>query len=917
MAKRFIYAFDEIDQAIEAAGGKPKVVALLGSKGTNLALASRLDVQVPKGFTITTEACRDFFKQNPPSFAPGMWEETLVSLHKLEAATGKRFGDSEGPLIVSCRAGDEADIGGLMPAILNIGMNDETVVPLIALTNNPRFVWDCYRRLIHTYAAYVLGLGSERFEKELEAMMSAKGRQNESEVQGDEWRELVTTYKKIVESETGSEFPQDPFQQIRGALAGVMRSWSWEKARESRRELRVSDEGGTAVVIVEMVFGNTDDETMCGDVYSRNPETGEAKLTGKYMVNAQGPDLSQGHRKPEPIEKLQSANASVYAKLCEVVKQLEKHFKDMQHIGFVVTKGELWVVGAGYGKRTAAAAVKIASDLVADGTLTKEEAILMVKPYDVVTLLHPYVTQKELDSFASKKFAAGVRASPGAAVGQIYFSAERCKEMTNKGQEVIFVSCEARTEVFAIEADCAAVVTTDGGLSSHMAVAARQMGLPAVVGCSDLEYDKEARTVKCGDVVMKEGDWMSVDGSTGQIFTGKFNLHVPRLEDQTELMKVLGWADETRSAPGNRKSVNHGPTRGLQVWANADTEEDVKKAREFGCEGIGLVRTDHMFCAKDRRELMQNALLSDSAEERAQLMAKLGELQTKDYVQLFQALDKMPVVLRLLDMPASEFLPDIVEQVREVRTLKTKKKLNIAIDEKELEEKKARLKKSRQLSGANPMVGLRGARLGIYMPELLKMQFKTIVEAACIAKQKGVTVKPQILVPMTFNEKELALIKPLFEEIRDQIFQEKGTPCDIKFGTMLETPRSCLSCDEIAKYVDYVTFGTNDLTQMAFGYSRDDAESSFLEQYRQWGIFPCSPFRSIDTEGMGRLIVMAIEGARRSKPDLEIGICGEHGGDPLSIEFCHNIGISYISCSPYRVPIARLAAAQAAIRGKA
>ena len=917
MTKHFVYAFSEIDQAIKAAGGESNVASILGAKGAKLALVSRLDVAVPKGFAISPEACRDFFKQNPPSFAPGMWEETLVALHKLEEETGRKFGDSENPLIVSCRAGDPAGISGLMPAILNIGMNDDTVLAMIISTKNARFVWDCYRRLVETYSEHVLGLGSEPFQHELETLMKEKGYADERQVPAEEWQRLVGIYKKIVESETGTGFPQDPFEQIRGAVAGAMRSWKWNDARISRRELRVTGDSGTAVHIVAMAFGNVDDKSMSGHVYSRNPETGEAKLTGHYLVNSQGPDLKGIRRKPTPIETLQSENAEIYGKLCEVVKKLEKHFKDMQHIGFVVESGQLSIVGVSTGKRTAAAAVQIAGDFVADGTLTKEEAILSVKPDDVYTLLHPYVTEAELKSVASKRFTTGVMGSPGAGVGQIYFTPEKCKEMIKKGQQVIFVSCDTRTDVWAIFVQCEAVVTTDGGASSHTAVMARQMGLPAVVGCADIEFDKDARTIKCDGVVMKEGDWMSVDGKSGQVFTGKFNLQVPKLKDQTALMKILDWADEIRSATGNRKSIHNGPTRGLQVWANADNPEDTSKAKEFGCEGIGLCRTDHMFYPKERMELMQKIIMTDNAEEHKAALKKLGEVLTTDFATLFAAMDNLTVVIRLVDLPITDFVPDILEQIREVRTLKTKRQLGLPINEKELQEKRAILKRIKAISAANPMVGLRAVRLLIRIPDLLRMQLRAIFEGACVAMSKGATVKPEILVPMTFSERELALVKPVFEEVKEQVFKEKGKSFDVKFGTILETPRSCLTCDQMAKHVDYVTFGTNDLTQMAFGYSRDDAESSFLEQYREWGILPFSPFHSVDTEGMGRLMTMAIEGGRGAKKDLVIGVCGEHGGDPASIEFFHNIGMNYVSCSPYRVPIARLAAAQATVRGKA
>lgn len=916
MSKRYIFSFSDVDQAIEAAGGKEgDLKNLCGGKGANLALISKLGVPVPKGFTITTEACRDFYKQNPPSFPPGMWEETLQSLHKLEEETGKKFGDSENPLLVSCRSGAFVSMPGMMDTVLNLGLNDETAQAMIALTTNPRFVWDSYRRLIQGYGAIVLGISDENFESALKNMQNEKNKMTDADFEAEDWQELVGIYKKIIESEFGSAFPQDPFEQIRGATAAVFGSWNSQRAKDYRRNYRIPDEAGTAVNIVSMVFGNMGDTSATGVAFTRNPSTGEAKLWGDYLINAQGEDVVAGVRTPQQIATLVDSLPEAYNKFVEIAKKLENHFKDMQDIEFTIEKGELWILQTRSGKRTATASVKIACDLVTEGLLTKEEALLRVQPNDVDMLLHPSFKPEDLKAAIPNKFTQGINASPGAAVGQIYFTAEKAKEMAREGKDVILVRQFTKPDDFGGMLASRGLFTAEGGAASHAAVIARQIGMPAVVGCVGLELDFDNLTATFDGKTVKEGDWVSVDGTSGQVFSGQVPLTKPKLEDQKELMKILTWADDVRSAANTRKSVNGGPTRGLMVWANADSAEDAKKAREFGAEGIGLCRTEHMFLG-DRAKYVQDMILAEDEETRQNALNQLGDLQTQDFASIFQAMDGLPVIIRLIDPPLHEFLPDILQLVEDVTTMTTKKEYGQSVDEAELELKTKMLNKVKSLHEVNPMVGFRGVRLCLLIPGLLRMQIKAILEGACIAKERGSTPHPEIMIPLTCHENELARIKPEFEEVKQTVFEQREQDFPVLFGTMIEVPRAAVIAGRMARYAEFFSFGTNDLHQMSFGYSRDDAEGSFLREYIDWGVLPDSPFQTIDVEGVGKLIDMAVANGRRQRPDLVVGICGEHGGDPRSIEFCHKVGLTYVSCSAFRVPIARLNAAQAVLKEK-
>ena len=915
MAKRYVYSFDEVDQVEARAGDWKGVIALLGGKGGNLAAIAKEGVPVPKGFTLTTEACVDYYSQSPPSFPPGMWEETLSALHKLEEITGKKFGDSEHPLLVSCRSGARVSMPGMMDTVLNLGLNDETCQAMISLTQNPRFVWDSYRRLLQGYGAIVLGIEEELFEHELKSYQESKGYKNDAEWQAEDWEKLAGTYKQIIESKTGSPFPSDPFEQIRGAIAAVFGSWNSTRAIEYRKNFGFPDNWGTACNIVSMVFGNMGDTSATGVAFTRNPSTGENKLWGDFLVNAQGEDVVAGVRTPEPIAMLEEKLPKAFEQFVAITKKLENRFKDMQDIEFTIENGVLWILQTRNGKRTATAAVKVACDLVNEGMITKEEALNRIGPNDVDQLLHPHFQDADLKAAADKKFTSGVKASPGAAVGQIFFDSEKCQEEAKKGLDVVMVRQFTKPDDFGGMCASKGLFTAEGGAASHAAVIARQFGIPAVVGCSDVKIDFDALTVTANGITLHEGDWVSLDGTTGQVFQGKIPMVKPNLEDQKDLSQILEWADEVRSAEGSRKSVNNGPSRGLKVCANADNPEDATKARNFGAEGIGLCRTEHMFLG-DRAAIVQRMILAETDAERDASLKELEQLQVSDFAAIFEAMTDLPVIVRLLDPPLHEFMPDLLLLTEEVTVLKTKKELGQKIDEEELAKKEKILAKCEQLHETNPMVGFRGVRLCLCIPGLLRMQIRAITEGACIALEKGFHPHPEIMIPLTCHEHELARIKPQYEEITKSVLKEHNADIPIKFGTMIEVPRAAVIADRMAQYAEFFSFGTNDLTQMGLGFSRDDAEGGFLQQYREWGILDASPFQTIDQEGVGQLIEMAVSRGRKQRNDLTVGICGEHGGEPKSIGFCHKVGLDYVSCSPFRIPIARLAAAQACLAEK-
>lgn len=914
MKKRYIYFFDELEQVeTRVDGDQEEILSLLGGKGANLAYITRLGIPVPKGFTITAEACNDFYKENPPTLPLGLWEEQLAAIEKLERETGKKFGSKEKPLLVSCRSGAMISMPGMMDTVLNIGLNDETAMTMIKLTNNPRFVWDSYRRLIQGYGAIVLNIPEEIFENALNACQQSNGYTGDKDCPAETWKSLVDMYKKIILEETGKEFPQDPIEQIREATLAVFLSWNCERAIDYRRNFKISHSLGTAVNIMSMVFGNMGENSATGVAFTRNPATGENIIFGEYLINAQGEDVVAGVRNAEPIGSLAEKFPDTYSQFIEITKKLEQHFKDMQDVEFTIEDGKLWMLQTRTAKRTAEAAVKIAYDLVNEGLISKEDAVRRISPNNVDVLLHPRFTKEDIDKNQEHLFISGVSASPGAGVGRIYFTAAKAKEMAAAGQDVIMVRRFTKPDDVSGMLAGKGIITGEGGATCHAAVIARQLGIPAIVGCS-IEIDFNACTVTANNVTLHEGDWISIDGSLGQVFNCQVPLTKPDLTEQKDLMTILKWADQIRSKPRGRPSIYKGPTRGLMVWANADSIEEVQNARKLGAEGIGLCRTEHMFLG-DRAAYVRTLILSHDEKEIEDTLALLRTIQTHDFEMLFEAMDGLPTVIRLIDPPLHEFLPEYETLLEEVTVLKTRKDLGAEYDEKDLEDKEALLQKTRSMQKNNPVIGARGVRLCLIVPGLIKMQITSIIEGACLAKQKGFDPIPEIMVPLTMSISELAKVKPIYDEVIETVTNQYGEYIDVKFGTMIEIPRAALTSCEIAEIAEFYSFGTNDLHQMTLGLSRDDSEGSFMQSYYEWGLFKESPFQTIDQGGVGRLMKIAVKDGRKTRKDLVVGICGEHGGDPRSIDFCNALGMNYVSCSPYRIPVARLAAAQAILKG--
>ncbi|EAY20915.1 pyruvate, phosphate dikinase family protein [Trichomonas vaginalis G3] len=914
MAKRYIYFFEEVGEVEKLVNGdRDKVLGLLGGKGGNLAWIAKLGVPVPKGFTITTEACNDFYKQDPPAYPPGLWEEQTKAIARLEEMTGKKFGSAEKPLLVSCRSGAKISMPGMMDTVLNIGLNDVTVQAMIKLTNNPRFVYDSYRRLLQGFGAIVLGIPDEKFEAALHKMQKSKGYKGDNDCKAEDWDELAKEYKKIILEETGNEFPQDPIEQVKMATLAVFSSWNCERAIDYRNNFKIPHNLGTAVNIMSMVFGNMGDTSATGVAFTRNPSTGERKLWGEYLINAQGEDVVAGVRTADKIESLETKIPSAFKEFVDITAKLEAHFKDMQDVEFTIEEGKLWMLQTRNGKRTATAAVKVANEMVQEGLITKEQAVNRISPAEVDQLLHPHFDANDLKKAQPNLFTKGVNASPGAGVGKIYFSAEMCKKKAKEGEDVIMVRQFTKPDDIGGMLVGKGVITAEGGAASHAAVVARQLGFPAVVGCGSISIDFEALTVTSNGVTLHEGDVVSVDGTTGQVFKGAIPLTKPNLNDQKDLQQILKWADEIRSREGGRKSINNGPTRGLMVWANADSPVDAQRAIEFGAEGIGLCRTEHMFLG-DRAAIVRKMILADNDKDREAALDELEHVQTQDFVHMFKSMSGLPTIIRLIDPPLHEFLPEYDQLLEEVTVLRTRKELGAPYDPKMLEEKEMLLSKAKSMHESNPMIGTRGVRLCLVIPGLVKMQISAILEGVAIAQKEGANPLPEIMVPLTMDVSELQRIKPTYNEILEKVQKEHGIKIHCKFGTMIEVPRAALTSGQIATLAEFYSFGTNDLHQMTLGLSRDDSEGSFLQNYYEWGLFKDSPFQTIDQNGVGRLMKIAVEDGRVTRPDLSVGICGEHGGDPKSIDFCHRLGMNYVSCSPFRIPIARLAAAQAVIR---
>jgi pyruvate,orthophosphate dikinase len=908
-AKKWVYLFDEVRAAEKYTGSWDGVRSLLGGKGSGLADMTRAGVPVPPGFTITTEACNAYRKSG--KFPPGMWQQVLDALRKVEKATGKKFGDASNPLMVSCRSGAKFSMPGMMNTILNIGMNDATAQGMIKLTGNARFVWDAYRRLIEMFGTTVFNLDDEVFEHPMARYKESKGYKLDTEMKAEDWKELASTFKDIFKKQVGSDFPQDVNKQLELATKAVFDSWNGKRAQDYRKKADISDDLGTAVNIVTMVFGNMGDDSGTGVAFTRNPSSGDKKMMGDYLLNAQGEDVVAGIRNADPIANLNNEMPKVYKQFMDITNKLEKHYKDMQDVEFTIERGKLWMLQTRSGKRTAKAIVKIAVDMANERLISKEEAVLRVSPADVDALLHPAFDEKAMTEAQGQGafFAKGVNASPGAAVGQVYFDADTAERMAKEQkQDTIMVRPFTKPDDVHGMIASKGVLTSEGGATSHAAVVARQFGIPCVVGASNIKIDLERRVMSVGGKAVKEGEWVSVDGTTGQVFVGKIPTTAPTLEQQTDLLTLLTWADQISARKDMRKGPKGWPTRGLQVWANADYPKDARRARSYGAVGIGLCRTEHMFFEPERLPVVQDMILSKTSEGRTAALDKLLPYQRRDFDGLFEAMDGYPVIIRLIDPPLHEFMPDEEKLLEEVISMRVKG------ETEGLDAKETLLNSIRNLHESNPMMGLRGVRLSIVMPEIVEMQVRAIFEAAADCTLRGIEVKPEVMIPLTGTVKELEWIQPRLERIAKAVMQEKGVTFQYKFGTMIEIPRAAVTAAEIAERAQFFSFGTNDLTQMTFGYSRDDAERNFLVTYVEQGILPVNPFQTLDRSGVGKLMEMAIADGRKTRPNLEVGICGEHGGDPDSIEWCHIIGNNYVSCSPFRVPIARLAAAHVALK---
>jgi pyruvate,orthophosphate dikinase len=899
---KYVYLFNEVEQAEATIGGTwDGVRALLGGKGANLADMTRLGVPVPPGFTVTTEACNAYLEAGE-KFPEGMWEQELEAVKAIEAQTGKKFGDPQNPLLVSCRSGAKFSMPGMMDTILNIGLNDEVVEGMVKLTNDARFVYDLYRRLVQMFGSVVMGVPDEVFEAVITRRRKNAGVANDSDLTAADWQVVTRKFKEIFRTFTNKDFPADPYEQLKLATEAVFKSWNGKRARDYRNAAKIAHNLGTAVNIQTMVFGNMGNNSATGVAMSRNASTGEPELEGDFLINAQGEDVVAGIRITQPLSDLKTEMPTLYAEFAEIARKLEKHYRNMQDMEFTIEAGKLWLLQTRDGKRTAQAEVRIASDMVDEGLITKPEAVKRVKPEQVDFFLHP-----QLDSTAvreHKPIATGLNVSPGAAVGIVAFDADTAERWAKEeGKKVIMVRPETKPDDVHGMLAAQGILTSRGGRTSHAALVARQFGKPAVVGVSELEIDLVGRRMSINDeLIIEEGDWISLDGATGQVFQGQLPTVVPDINNPY-LLKVLSWADEIRK---------------LGVWANADYPRDAERAREYGAQGIGLCRTEHMFFETERLPIVQKMIMARHTVDRKDALDQLLPLQRGDFEGLFRAMDGLPVIIRLIDPPLHEFLPAYEELVQDLADLKVRLQHYHTLSEidtalAEVRVKQDYLERVVALKEQNPMLGTRGVRLGILIPDLTKMQVRAIFEAACKCAKEGVDVHPEVMIPLTSHVNELHVQQTALEAVAKEVMEEQNITIQYKFGTMIEIPRAALTAGEIAGVAQFFSFGTNDLTQTTFGISRDDAESGFLMDYMQRGILKENPFASIDPQGVGRLMEIAVGDGRAARPDLEVGICGEHGGDPASIALCHKMGLNYVSCSPFRVPIARLAAAHAAL----
>ena len=872
--------------------------ALLGGKGAGLADMTRAGLPVPPGFVVTTEACKAYYA-NDKNFPAGMWDQVVAGIKELEGQTGKRFGDAENPLLVSVRSGAPFSMPGMMDTVLNLGLNDETVQGLAAQTGDLRFALDAYRRFASLFGEIVLGVAHDKFERVLDRYKARTAGGRDTDLTPEQLREIVAAEKQIIFSErSGHSIPEDPYEQLRVAVAAVFNSWMGRRAVDYRRVNRIADDLGTAVNVQAMVFGNMGAGSATGVAFTRNPSTGEKVLYGEYLLNAQGEDVVAGLRTPNPISQLKDELPEAYARFNEITQLLERHYRDMQDVEFTIERGKLWMLQTRTGKRTGAAAVRVAVEMVREGVIDRATAVGRVSPEHLDQLLHPTV-DPEADA---EIFATGLPASPGAAQGQAVFDPDEAEELAAGGQKVILIRQETSPDDFHGMVAAQAIVTARGGMTSHAAVVARGMGKSCVCGAQKLNVDYGQQQASVNGHVVTKGEWITVDGSTGRVFLGRVPTVQPRLdEDFDELMR---WADEFRV---------------LRVRANADTPHDAGVARGFGAEGIGLCRTEHMFFGEGRLAAMREMILAEGVGAREKALEKLLPLQRQDFVGIFREMRGLPVTIRLLDPPLHEFLPnarelsaELAELKMRLRETKTIREMDKVLDE--IGEKRRLLQQVEHLQESNPMLGLRGCRLGITYPEVTRMQARAVFEAACEAAAEGVEVRPEIMIPLVSTSAELREQAALVRETAARVAGEHGMTIGYTVGTMIELPRAALTADHVAESADFFSFGTNDLTQMTFGLSRDDS-GRFLPRYVETKLLADDPFQVLDREGVGQLVRIGTERGRSVKPQLKVGICGEHGGEPRSIAFCHEIGLDYVSCSPYRVPVARLAAAQAALNG--
>ena len=918
-AKRYIYAWG--GGKAEGNGGMKD---LLGGKGAGLAEMTNAGLPTPPGFTITTEACNDYFAAGK-KLPAGLWDDVLAAVKVVEQQTGKGLGDPENPLLVSVRSGAKFSMPGMMDTVLNLGLNEASLQGLIAITGNERFGWDAYRRFISMFGRIVLDVPTRslkskdgslveynRFDEALDAAKARHGKDaKDTDLDVADLKALVATYKKIVRDTIGRDFPDDPNEQLDLAIKAVFASWFGKRANDYRNSQKIPHDLGTAVNIVTMVFGNMGNDSGTGVAFTRDPNTGEKVLYGEYLVNAQGEDVVAGIRTPSPIAALAQDMPKAYAEFKTIADKLEKHYKDVQDLEFTIERGRLYMLQTRSAKRTAAAAMRIAIDMVKENLITQEEALSRIEPAQVDQLMRDQFDPEARK--AAKRMAKGLNASPGAAVGKAVFHADVAAAWAAKGEKVILIREETSPDDFHGMAVAQGILTAKGGATSHAAVVARQIGKPCVAGCAQLEVNYATKTATANGVTVKEGDWVSLDGSSGEVFAGALPTVHARYEDQKDLQTVLGWADKVRR---------------LMIWANADKPEEAAQARSYGAQGIGLCRTEHMFREGPRLAIVRSAILVANAATRAKAklaaggalnteekaavrqfdaaMAKLEVLQQGDFEGILAAMSGLPVVIRLIDPPLHEFLPNLDDQLVKVT------KLGPKASAKDLE----LLATIKSMHEQNPMLGLRGCRLGLMIPDFVKIQTRAILNAAVAVKKAGKDPRPEIMIPLVGHVNELIATQTLLEAEADAVVKAAGVKIDYKFGTMIEIPRACWVADEIAKYAQFFSFGTNDLTQMTFGYSRDDAEGGFLLKYVEDKILPYNPFQSLDPVVVKEMD-MAVKLGRKTRPDLKVGICGEHGGDPMSIGFCNDIGLNYVSCSPFRVPVARLAAAQAALAGAA